>query len=600
MKNTLIENIRIAAGTSRVIMLHGERQYDRFLSFGSNSEQPVVKLEKLIHDALSATLTYTYDTTDGSVILSHAQGEGAADTSVNGFPDKVGDPQIADDLVPLLKSLQQQPPEPRIRVAFVVEAALLFEEPASPSGNELLLIRQLDKCARTLPSNVSVILKTDNLRALPAALSGSSFVTDLAIPASNLDERKAYSELRWSHIAELMSTELATVATAIARATDGWSLQRVERLIQMVQQLPSPGLADIEVLSHSMMTGVTDSPWLGSTLRENLQNMREALTTRIKGQEAGIDAVCNQLIKSVTGLAGATQSEHSTAPKGVFFFAGPTGTGKTELVKSLAELVYGSETNLIRFDCGELQQEHAVSRLIGAPPGYVGYEAGGELTDAVASKPASVILFDEIEKAHPRLLDTLLSVLDDGRITNGQGKTTYFSDSIIVFTSNLGMHETTEHGRKLRFGYTADFQSDIQPGVRQAIAKEFSERLGRPELLGRIGGKDRIVVFDYLRDITGVIEKFLRNISLRLQRYHELELNLDPAVIDMISARMKEDTESLELGGRGIAQALEREISDPLAHHIFEHDWREGQVLGKLTENVSVEFQYTTLNQQAC
>lgn len=600
MKNTLIENIRIANNTSRVIALHGERQHDRFLTCGGNSEQPVpviVKLEKLIHDALGASLTYSYDTTDGSVILSHAQGEDAAGTSVNGFPDKVGEPQVAEDLVPLLKSLQQQPPEPHIRIAFVIEAALLFQEPAGPSGKELLLLRQLDKCARSLPSNVSVILKADNLRALPAALSASGFVTDLAIPASNLDERMGYAQLRCSHIAEVMNTETEKVASAIARATDGWPLQRVERLIQMIQQQKSPVIADVEVLTQSIMTGIAESPWLGSTLRENLKGMSDLLHTRVKGQGAAINAVTNQLKKSVTGLAGATQSTASTSPKGVFFLAGPTGTGKTELVKSLAELVYGSESNLLRFDGGELQQEHAVSKLIGAPPGYVGYEAGGELTDAVAAKPACVVLFDEIEKAHPRLLDTLLSVIDDGRITNGQGKTTFFSEAIIVFTSNLGMHEVTEEGRRLRFDYSADFLSEIQPGIRDAIAKEFSERLGRPELLGRIGGKERIIVFDYLRDIAGVIDKFISNINHRLTKYHELEIQVDEGVISEIVGSLITDTDALSLGGRGIAQRLERKISEPLSDLLFEHQWRSGvvRVMRSESSEFEVEFEYKAL-----
>jgi ATP-dependent Clp protease ATP-binding subunit ClpA len=149
-------------------------------------------------------------------------------------------------------------------------------------------------------------------------------------------------------------------------------------------------------------------------------------------------------------LSGAQFSRYSNRPKGVLFFAGPTGVGKTELAKTITEFIFGSEHNYIRFDMSEFSQEHADQRLVGAPPGYVGYEVGGELTNAIRQRPFSVVLFDEIEKAHPKILDIFLQILDDGRLTSGRGETAYFSESLIIFTSNLGIYEITPTGEKIQ------------------------------------------------------------------------------------------------------------------------------------------------------
>ena len=170
----------------------------------------------------------------------------------------------------------------------------------------------------------------------------------------------------------------------------------------------------------------------------------------MRGQRPAVTKTIDILMRSVMGLTGAQARASGNRPRGVLFFAGPTGVGKTELAKTLTQLIFGDERAYIRFDMSEFAEEHTGARLLGAPPGYIGYDAGGELTNAVREKPFSVVLFDEIEKAHPRILDKFLQILEDGRLTDGRGETAYFSEAILVFTSNLGITVEDEHGRRVQ------------------------------------------------------------------------------------------------------------------------------------------------------
>jgi ATP-dependent Clp protease ATP-binding subunit ClpA len=251
----------------------------------------------------------------------------------------------------------------------------------------------------------------------------------------------------------------------------------------------------------------------------------------------------------------------------VLFFAGPTGVGKTELAKTITEFIFGSEHNYIRFDMSEFSQEHADQRLVGAPPGYVGYEVGGELTNAIRQRPFSVVLFDEIEKAHPKILDIFLQILDDGRLTSGRGETAYFSESLIIFTSNLGIYEITPTGEKIQ-RVTPDMPySKIREKLIDAIQDHFKYRLGRPEILNRIG--ENIVVFDFLRPehARGVLNKMLRNLRLKLEDEHKIQLSIDPYVENKLYEEVCKD---LSMGGRGIGNKLEKIFINPLSTLLFE------------------------------
>jgi ATP-dependent Clp protease ATP-binding subunit ClpA len=258
------------------------------------------------------------------------------------------------------------------------------------------------------------------------------------------------------------------------------------------------------------------------------------------------------------------------------FFAGPTGTGKTELAKSLASLIFNDEDAMIRFDMSEYNDSNSDVKLIGSPPGYVGYEDGGQLTDAIRKKPFSIILFDEIEKAHPKVFDKFLQILDDGRLTDGKGETVYFSQSLIVFTSNLGMYKTDKDGKRIKnieFSFEegkGDNYEEMKRKIMEEIKIFFNNHLGRPEILNRFG--DNFVVFDFIRGLIAVqiIEKNIGIIISNLKK--QMNITLIP------SSTFKEDflnqiaADNLEMGGRGIVNKVETHIKNGLTSFLFEKD----------------------------
>jgi len=237
--------------------------------------------------------------------------------------------------------------------------------------------------------------------------------------------------------------------------------------------------------------------------------------------------------------------------------------GKTELAKALAELLFGVEDAYTRFDMSEFSAEHSEARLIGAPPGYVGFGAGGELTNAVRQKPFSILLFDEIEKAHPRILDKFLQILEDGRLTDGTGDTVYFSETVIIFTSNLGTyHAAGEETATKRVARRGDPYEITQERVREAITHHFTEELQRPEILNRIG--NNIVVFDFISEPVArrLAERYLHEVVRTVETRFNLGLSVQPAVARAV---MESAVGNLDFGGRGVSSAVETTFVNPLA-----------------------------------
>lgn len=313
--------------------------------------------------------------------------------------------------------------------------------------------------------------------------------------------------------------------------------------------------------------GIKENPWKSLDLNE-IKEAKVNFEKRVKGQEFAITKTLDVIKRAITGMSGLQGSSHSR-PKGVLFFAGPTGTGKTETAKTLAEILFGHENCCIRFDMSEYGQSHSDQKLLGAPPGYVGYEAGGQLTNAVKNNPFSILLFDEIEKAHPSILDKFLQILEDGRMTDGQGNTVYFSETIIIFTSNLGIYTLNEKGER-QANVTSDMSyQEMSTKVKEAIADYFKLQLGRPEILNRIG--ENIVVFDYIRPevakliLKSQVDKIIFNLSS--------EKNIEITISEGAYATLTDSAlNNLSNGGRGIGNVVENLLINPLSRYLFDNE----------------------------
>jgi hypothetical protein len=357
--------------------------------------------------------------------------------------------------------------------------------------------------------------------------------------------------------------------------TEGMPLTALADITELADR-QKLGMGDVDDAVRCYKVGALDNPWRKDYLREKIRDAQSFIEDRVKGQHPAVVKTLDILKRSVMGLTGAQARSGGSRPRGVLFFAGPTGVGKTELAKTLTQLVFGDERAYLRYDMSEFAEEHTSARLLGAPPGYVGFDAGGELTNAVRQKPFSVVLFDEIEKAHPRILDKFLQILEDGRLTDGRGDSAYFSETILVFTSNLGIYVDDENGRRVQNVRPGDSYETVESKVREAIGNYFKFKLSRPELLNRIG--DNIVVFDFIsREVAErIFDGMLKNVARRLFEEFKVRLGMPAAVRQVLLDRCTRD---LSNGGRGIGNQLESCFINPLSRALFEHDMEGKQTL---------------------
>ncbi|MGI8404429.1 MAG: AAA family ATPase, partial [Thermomicrobiales bacterium] len=300
---------------------------------------------------------------------------------------------------------------------------------------------------------------------------------------------------------------------------------------------------------------------------QKLVRMEERLHHRVIGQDEAIEAVSNAIRRARSGLSDPHR------PMGSFICLGPTGVGKTELARALAEFMFDSDQAMIRIDMSEYMEKHAVSRLIGAPPGYVGYEEGGQLSEAVRRRPYSVVLFDEIEKAHPDVFNVLLQILDDGRLTDGQGRTVDFRNTVIIMTSNLGS------------SYINAASGDTEANhhrVMEALRENF-----RPEFLNRI---DEIIIFHQLtrEQIREIVEIQLNQVNQRLAE-RRMSITLTKEALELVSTLGYDPM----FGARPLKRVIQKQILDPLAMKLLNGDIHEGEEIIVGVNNGALDFHGT-------
>jgi ATP-dependent Clp protease ATP-binding subunit ClpC len=406
---------------------------------------------------------------------------------------------------------------------------------------------------RFLPDKAIDLVDQAAARVNLSATSRPAVILELEAELAQLKREQDYAASRKQFDrAHALDGEIAAKQKQLTDATDDWK----KRIGTNTSNVTVAQIAEI----IATLTGIPVAQ-LTEEERERLLRMEERLHERVIGQDEAVTAVSDAVRRARTGLQGRNR------PIAVFLFLGPTGVGKTELAKALAEVVFGDEDAMLRVDMSEYMERHAVARLIGSPPGYVGYEEGGQLTERVRRRPYSVILLDEIEKAHPDVYNVLLQVFDDGRLTDGKGRVVDFSNTLIIATSNLAS-DVIAGQKRATLGFTADASdadNSLQSGVMSVLRQHF-----RPEFLNRI---DDIILFKALgREEIGHIVRLQLEQVKRMAHSQDIALEFDPSMVDHLA----EAGYRPEFGARELRRQIRQLIENELAKEMLKGDIAEG------------------------
>jgi ATP-dependent Clp protease ATP-binding subunit ClpB len=456
------------------------------------------------------------------------------------LPDKAID--LVDEAASRLKMQIDSLPEPidqleRKLVSLAIEQSALQKERDEASRKRLAAVEGEIAELRERADSMKALWQREkalitDIQKIKAEIEAANNELQMAQRRGDLNRA---AELRFGRLPELEKA-------LVAKNTELQAAQKAGSFLR--EEVTEEDIATVV----SKWTGIPVEKMLEGE-QERLTQMEERLHTRVIGQDQAVEAIANAVRRSRAGL------QDPNRPIGSFIFLGPTGVGKTELARALAEFLFDDETHLVRIDMSEYMEKHAVSRLVGAPPGYVGYDEGGQLTEAVRRRPYAVVLFDEIEKAHPDVFNILLQLLDDGRLTDGHGRTVDFRNTVVIMTSNVGSHliaaGTTDPDRMM----------------------DELRRTFRPEFLNRV---DEIVVFKQLaRDELGRIVSIQVERVRKLLRDRELDLEITPEALTFLAEVGYDPT----FGARPLKRAIMRYVQDPLAKQLIGGAFAPGDVI---------------------
>jgi len=383
----------------------------------------------------------------------------------------------------------------------------------------------------------------NKIKILKKELEGVRFEAEKEQAAANLQK---VAEIKYGKIPNLLK-DLRAVENKLARFQKNRPILKEEVLEEEVAQVVS------------RWTGIPVTRLLEEEVKK-LEKMEEILSKRVIGQEEAIRAISNALRRARAGIS------EENRPLGSFIFLGPTGVGKTETAKALAEFLFNNENALVRLDMSEYMEEHTVSKMIGAPPGYIGYEEGGQLTDKIRRRPYSVILLDEIEKAHPKVFNILLQILEDGRLTDAKGRTASFKNAILIMTSNVGSEHIAKMGS---LGFLGEREEEEKKNLKERVMEALKEQF-RPEFLNRI---DEIIIFNYLQkpEIRKIVDLELEKVVARLKG-KKIEIKITEKIKEFLVQKGFDPN----LGARPLKRVIQKLLLDPLALKIVSGLVKEG------------------------
>ena len=423
------------------------------------------------------------------------------------------------------------------------------------------------------------------------------YITDRCLPDKAVDLMdEAASRVRMRNIGDTdqlagLRTEIAEIVKQKEAAISGQDYEKAAQLRDREQELRArleasrcgeEQRAEITVTEHDIADVVAQ--WTGIPVQriaakesDRLLALEKHIGRRVIGQDEAVRAVSKAVRRARAGVKDPRR------PIGSFLFLGSTGVGKTELARALAESVFGSEDAIIRFDMSEYMEKHTTARLVGAPPGYVGYEEGGQLTDAVRKKPFSIVLFDEVEKAHPDVFHMLLQVLEDGRLTDGQGTVTDFRNTIIIMTSNAGANHLRSTTGSIGFSIGQQAKDTDEERAKKRVMEEV-KKIFRPEFLNRV---DDMIVFNALGEpeLTKIVDILLRDVKARLAE-QEINIEISPSAKRVLISKGTD----VKFGARPLRRAIQKNIEDELAERILARDFTAGDIISVRKAGDGLDF----------